>query len=354
MSCGRSAAYHLEGLALEDGWSVLARDEATGDHTGGAYSVGYVVAQSPSGLMGYLKAFDYSEALEDVDPARALERLTAIYNAERELLELCGSRSLRRIVRALAAGNVRVDGFSPNVVSFLILELADSDSRDLRERTDPAEHMPILRLAHNAAVSISQLHSIGATHQDIKPSNFLVWMTPRGPDGKLGDLGCAHMPGRPSPFDGQVVAGDCSYASPEQLYNGQDILPTGDRRFAADMYMLGNLAMFLFTGVSHSGLLHVTLDRSLHWKNFGGSIDEVMPALVDAHGIVLGKLEPALHSDIRAEVVKLIDEMCYPDPRHRGDRVARKLGHNPFAFNRYVTRLDLLYKRAAIAGGVLV
>jgi hypothetical protein len=59
-----------------------------------------------------------------------------------------------------------------------------------------------------------------------------------------------------------------------------------------------------------------------------------------------------LHADIRDDVLKLLDELCHPDPNRRGDPVARRLGHDPYSLGRYVTRLNLLYRRACIAGGV--
>jgi hypothetical protein len=126
------------------------------------------------------------------------------------------------------------------------------------------------------------------------------------------------------------------------------------RRFAADLYMLGNLFMFLLTGISHSGFMYGLLDRSQHWTRWGGSFTDVLPALTDCHGIVLGRLDEALHSDIRQEAVRLINELCYCDPTRRGDAVARRQGQNPFGLQRYIARLDLMHRRAAIAGGVKV
>ena len=220
MSDGDSAAYHLAGHNL-DGWLVLSPVALSTGHSGSAYSVGYIAQHETSATMGFVKAFDYSDALNSPDPARVLAELTAAYNAERDLLNLCGDRRLRRIVRALAAGTVRVTGFVPNAVSYLIFELAEGDARNLRTITDPAEHLPILKLAHHTAVAMSQLHSVGAAHQDVKPSNVLYWGPPSEPDGKLADLGCAYVVGRPAPHDDRLVAGDCSYSSPEQLYSAE-------------------------------------------------------------------------------------------------------------------------------------
>ena len=342
----KTAAEALEGLPLANGWRVLSRVPRATDRSGGAFSVGYLAIQEESQKIGFLKALDYSEALDQEDPAQALADLTARYTAERDLLEQCGRRNLNRVVRALATGTVRVSGMQPSAVSYLIFELADGDARDLRTNLDVTDFLPVLRVAHDAAVAMAQLHGIGVTHQDVKPSNVLVWSVQTRPSGKLGDLGCAHLEGRPAPQDELTVPGDCSYAAPEQLYRVSGV------RQAADIYMLGNLLAFLLVGVSHSGLFHNLLDRTLHWRRWSGTFEEVLPALVDTHGMVLRRLEPALHADIGDEALRLLDERCHPDPGSRGERIARRRGQNPYSLERYVTRLNLLYRRACIAARV--
>lgn len=343
MTAENSAAYQLVGRKLLGEWLVLARVEISDDHTGSAFSVGYV-ARHASGRMGFVKAFDYQVALEDDDPARELERLTTLYNGERDLLDLVRRRKLRRVVLALAAGTERIPGYTPGAVSFLIFELADGDARDALDDHDPADHAPMLRLAHDAAVAMQQLHSIGVSHQDVKPSNLLVWKEESAPQrAKLGDLGCAHLPGRPSPFDDERVPGDSSYAPPEQLYRGQ---PLWRNRAAADLHMLGNLISFLMVGVSYNALLFRELDPSLHWLRWGGTFESVLPGLVDAHGLALRQLSAVLRADVRDEVVRLVDQLCYPDPSRRGDPVARRFGDNPYSLQRFVSRLATLHHRA--------
>ena len=87
-------------------------------------------------------------------------------------------------------------------------------------------------------------------------------------EGKLADLGCAHVPGRPSPHDSNPIAGALFYAAPEQLYECEK--SRADRRNlqAADLFMLGNLIVFLMTGVTYNELFYRELDDSQHWKNW--------------------------------------------------------------------------------------
>lgn len=349
MSGIKGPAHSLEGKELEGGWRVRTKVDLEADDTGSTTSVGYIADHAASGTDGFVKAIDYQSALDEEEPSRALELLTAKFNAECDLLDLCQQRSLNRVVRALAQGTVRIDGFTPSVVNYLIFELAEGDARDMRKSADFGMHSPGLRLAHHAAVGMSQLHGIGATHQDVKPSNVLVWNLEAVPEGKLGDLGCAHLNGRPAPHDELEVAGDRLYSAPEMLYLDPNPLGPEDRRLAADLYMLGNLLMFLLVGVDHSGCMYAILDRSHHWSKWQGSFEDVLPALVDAHVLVLDRLNGAFNNEVNDALILLINELSHPDPRIRGSAKARDRGHNPFDLHRYITRLDLIYKRAAIA-----
>jgi len=345
---GNTAAYRLSGLVLAGGWNVLERIDLPPGKTGSAFSVGYRVERS-DGHRGFLKAFDYAAALASDDPAREFESLTSRYNAERDLLEHCGVRRLTRIVRALESGTIRVSGAQPDAVSYLIFELADGDARDVVSATDSADHAPMLRLAHQAAVGVAQLHGVGGAHQDLKPSNLLVWIAGAEPEAKLGDLGCAYLKGRPAPQDEDRVAGDPGYAAPEQLYEWNNELPAAHQRIAADMFMFGGLICFLLTSVPYNGLLRMNLDRTFGWSEWQGSFSEVLPALVDAHGMATGRLGEVLDEAVGPDVAEVVWQLCHPDPTVRGDPRARRLGHNPFALERYVSRLNLIHRRAIFA-----
>lgn len=311
--------------------------------------MGYV-ARHARGRMGFLKAFDYAAALSAEDPARELEVLTSVFNAERDLLDFCRGRSLTRIVRALSWGTVRVEGPEPSAVSYLILELAERDSRDVLGTSDPGDCLIGIELMHNATAATAQLHGVGVAHQDVKPSNLLVFPnSPRRRVAKLGDLGCAFKKGTPSPFDGEPVPGDPTYAAPEQLYDGFGLVPESRRRFLCDLYMLGNLFGYLLTRVIPGAMLYLTMDQTQHWKQWGGTFAAVLPALIDAHGAVLARIAEALHSAICDEAVAILGELCHPDPRLRGDPVARRRGQNPAQLHRYISRLDLLYRRMEYA-----
>jgi hypothetical protein len=51
-------------------------------------------------------------------------------------------------------------------------------------------------------------------------------------------------------------------------------------------------------------------------------------------------------SDLREELVLAVRQLCEPDPRLRG-HPGEKLGHhNPYSLERYVSKFDLLAKKA--------
>lgn len=345
-----SAAKSLEGVKLSDEWTVVSRVEHPEDHSGARSSVGYLARHS-SGILGYVKALDYGAILESVDPAREMQRATEFFNAERDLLTQCGEKRLSRIVRVHSSGTTRIENASPAAVSYLIFERADGDAADVRGSIDAEEFLPMLALAHHAGVALMQLHGIGAAHQDVKPSNLLTWATNAGHEGKLGDLGSAYLPGRPCPNDDEAIPGDCFHAPPEQQYGDPQYLPSDRRRQAADIFMLGDLVAFLLTGVTYNAVVTKLLDPSQRWWTWQGTFREVLPALVDAHGRALQRFQEAVHCDISELVYKMLDELCYPDPTQRGDPAARRLGKSQYSLHRYVTRLDLIRRRAELAVG---
>jgi serine/threonine protein kinase len=343
-----SPAGALLGLTLDGGWKVIEEVPFVEDSSGGQHSRGYIV-EAPDGTRGYLKALDYSSALRSDDVAGALARATSAYVYERELLRKCENKRLTRIVRPLDHGQVRVDssGGIPTV-DYLILELAEGDIRKYmdQEQTD----VPwALRVLHHAATGLNQLHGQRLAHQDLKPSNVLVFDPVTA---KLGDLGRALSRDDEAPHEGLVPVGTPFYA-PIELFYGYTEPDWMIRCQSCDMYLLGSLSMFLFGGAGTTPAILSRLPEShLPW-NWTDSFDEIVPALRVAFGEVMEEfsacLPEAIRDPILSSTMQLCDlQLCDPDPRFRGHpRSRRELGSS-YRLDRYVTLYDLLYRKASI------
>lgn len=342
-----TAAELLLGRTLEDGWKVIERIETPPVATGGCFSVCYLV-ESARGNRAFLKALDYSRAFgeENPDPARALQAMTEAYNFERDLLKKCSERKMDHVVRALGDGSLRVsEAQGVNVVQYLLFELADHDVRlhlALSEKIDVAWK---LRSLHHVATGLRQLHSAGIAHQDLKPSNVLVF---EDQTSKVGDLGRAAYEGKIGPWDGLAWPGDPAYAPPELLY-GHRPPDWRTRRLGSDLYLMGSMIFFFFTGLSATHLLTSELPPELRPGTWRGTFDEGLPYFRDAFGRAVSVLRREIPGDfLKTELGMIVSQLCDPDPRHRGvPRGIRGLG-SQFSLERYVTKFDLLASRCEL------
>jgi serine/threonine protein kinase len=254
----------LAGIKLRDGWIVLDLFNPPPGSTGGFFSVGYIVKRPEDGKEAYLKALDFSGALKSPDPARVLQSLTEAYNFERDLLAKCKKHKMSRVLTAIADGVAEVPGFGDlSRVHYLIFEKAEGDIRQHFNLLAEFDTALCLRSLHHIAVGLNQLHSKGIAHQDLKPSNVLIFP---GKEHKISDLGQAFDRSIKKDLDLARVPGDPSYAPIEQFYDYK--LPDDmQRRFAADLYLLGSLFFFYFLNISVTNAIRTKLNVQ-HNLNF--------------------------------------------------------------------------------------
>jgi serine/threonine protein kinase len=342
-----SPAEELLGSELDDGWRVVGKYERDQRSTGGNFCVGYRV-EHPDGRKGFCKALDYFGALMRAgDPAIALEAMTASFNFERDILRKCDEFGMSRVIRILDSGTVRPEG-SAFPVSYLIFEFAEFDTRKELDEVNDLEAALRLRTLHHVATGLKQLHTFRIAHQDLKPSNVLIVEScVEHRNCKLGDLGRATDAQVSAAHDDFAIAGDPSYAPPEQLYNATPV-DFGPRRFACDLYHLGSLAMFMFTSLPMNAHLAQHLHPSHKWTVWTGSYDEVMPYVQAAFGESLAALQEQCPPAIADRLTTLVRYLCEPDPLRRGHPSQTRNGANPYALERIVTELDLLARRAGM------
>jgi serine/threonine protein kinase len=303
----------LTGLELPGGWKVVERIPSLQGGTGSSFSTPYIAERD--GHRAFLKAIDFTQALSADDPARALEELTRIFNFERDLVQACTARGMRNVVRSLEEGSVSVPNSGPVPrVNYLIFELGAGDIRRLMRLSTDLDAAWAFRSLKDIALGLTQLHSEGIAHQDVKPSN-IVEVDARF---KLADLGRASRRSASGPFDTIRCAGDPNYVTPEQMYGFQ--LDDWDaRRRAVDLYHLGSMLLFLLTGVTATAGLFSNL-AGAHlpppWGTWGGTFDQVVVHLREATGRVTDEIPTFSDAQLREHVVTRFGELCDPEPPH--------------------------------------
>jgi serine/threonine protein kinase len=341
-----SAAAQLKGLTLPNGWVVVHHLARHPNGSGGTFSESYRVERGEE--VGFLKAFDFSDAFKPgVDTTQLVQILTSAYNFEKEILDHCGNRRLSNVVLAIDHGHTQVPGLGPmeGRVFYLIFEMAEGDVRrqlDISNRFDAVWSMRVLK---DVSLGLWQIHREMIAHQDMKPSNVLSFSSG---EFKISDFGRSSRRGHSAWYDVHAIAGDQTYAPPELLYSytHPDFIP---RRMGCDLYMLGNLAAFLFSGANVTSAIFAKLDKQFHPRNWAGTYPAVLQYVQDAFGAVLEELRVSIDEPLICDdAILLVSELCNPDLALRGH--PKGLGkHDHFSLQRYVTRLDLLTKRLEVS-----
>ena len=152
-----------------------------------------------------------------------------------------------------------------------------------------------------------------------------------------------------SPHQDIHVAGDTTYAPPERLYDdGAD--SWDERRAACDMYLLGNLVVFVLTrGLSLTALLFAYMDDEHHPNRWTGSYEGVLPYVTDAFDRVLSDVESLLDNDHVADLNVHLRQLCHPDITQRGHPINIRRKFDQYSLERYVSIFDRLARLAEVS-----
>lgn len=337
------ASESLEGLTLADNWYVEKILQRSPHSTGGCFSTGYKVKKNDK--IAYLKAIDLSYAFTQPDSMLALQNMTAAYIFERDLLEKCKSNHLDKIVCPICSGQTQVEGFPKleGTVYYIIFEMADGDIRTIQEKLDFFDFSLMFRAMHNLAVALNQLHKIDVAHQDIKPSNALVFDT----ETKLSDMGRSSDLSHPFINDKFQIPGDRNYAPIEQLYDYHANNDFSDR-YAADMYTFGSLFFFYFYNMSISQILLLKAqNQKLPLTN---NFNKDIPYWERLFNEVLIELRQHLDGRMKEEnlllTLQIVSELCNPNPLKRGHKRNIDRGFGQYDMERFISELDRLAKKA--------
>ena len=342
-------ASSLLGVTLDGGWQVTSELSRPEGSSGGRFSHHYIVERE--GQRAFLKALDFSEAFEPgVDTIKFLSDFTSAFEHERDVLIHCKERRFSKVVVAIDHGHVQVPGIEGmnGRVFYLIFELADGDVRCQVDRTNRFDPLWSMQAIKDVCLGLYQVHGAMIAHQDTKPSNVLIF---KREGFRIADFGRSSRRGRSVWYDNRPIAGDRNYSPPELLY-GFTHPDFAARRIGCDLYMLGNLISFMFTGVNVTAALMASLDKQFHWRLWHGTYDQVLPQVNEAFTRVLEALEPQIPEQVRAHIIQIIRELCNPDLSKRGHPKSIG-GYSQYSLERYVSKLDLLYKRLALTQRML-
>jgi len=338
-------AMQLLGRTLADGWLVVEEFQLAASGTGGTFSAGYIAERD--GHRVFVKALDLSRAgSPGVNRIDELKRLTTKFAFERDLLDACATKKMDKVVRAVGRGEVMVAPGLGGTVDYLLFELADGDIRKHMEQAASLNAAWVFRCLQHISNGIGQLHQANIAHQDVKPSNVLVYSKLTS---KIGDLGRAVLKGVDGPHDGRRIPGAQSYAPPELLYSE---IPTewAARRFGCDLYLLGSMVVFLFAKTTMTALLFAELPAQFHYQSYRGFFRDVLPHLRDAMDQGMARFSLSVPAPYTDQVLRIVRELCDPDPLRRGHprNVIMKNG-SQYSVERYVSEFNLLASRAASA-----
>ena len=339
----------LAGLRLDGGWSVVELMHRPRNATGGRFSVGYRVRHD-DGREAYLKALDFSAALQDPDWTRRIQEMTTAYNFERDLLTVCRDARMARVATALTDGSVPVPGWPGLLgqVVYIIFELAAGDIRSHRDSLSAFDIAWCIRSLHHTAVGLSQLHWRGIAHQDLKPSNVLSF----GDNGcKVADLGRASHRESPSRIDSVPIPGDFGYAPPEQLY-GYQFSTEFERRYAADLYHLGSLIFFHFGNVSATAAMNSIVANTVGQRSYRADFPQdrlYWDAALYGALEELRKDTIPMAKDLTDDIIRIARFLCEPDPTRRGHPKNKEQGFNQYGLERVISWFDRLATRAELS-----
>lgn len=337
-------ARELVGITISGRWELLRPLHDGPQESGGNFGVGYVARDRQDDIDRFVKVVDFRSRLTDLNQLTAL-----LQHAQFEVAIHKACLRMSKVVRMAAHGQLvfRTPGGDEYNFLCLVLELGEGDIKshvDFRPDRSPYWKLWVLR---EVALAVVQLDRANLAHNDIKPSNVIRFPS-RGDSHsvKLGDVGRAVTKAGTGPFDGMPWAGDPRHKPIEVLYGWQE-QEWQNRRTSADAYMLGNLACFLFVGVSLTERIVSSLPEQYRPGRFQGAYRDVLDLVRHAWAAVLtDQVMPALPAYVREELHLIIRWLTEPDPAVRGEPTARRGG--TLGLDRIQSRLERIAQHCLV------
>lgn len=341
----KRAANLLEGKRLDGGWLVKEKLNPNGSS---AYSSCYLVEKGEK--KGFLKAFDYSSAGKiGNDDLKEIPEIIKAFEFERDILEKCVKYHCKNVVEILDNGVLDVENAEKYPrVHYLILEF--SEEGDVNKALESEKSIKWkAKSLHQIAKGLNQLHKISIAHQDVKPENVVTF----NEYSKITDLGSAvdlnsHSDDIPKKYLDRDYCGTWELAPPELLY-GQVSTDKIVRRIGCDLYLLGNLVVYYFTGYNINFLITANLSDEFSWKNPSnrGRYESIRSYLTLAFFESLNDIRKEISDEKLGEkVVDVVKFLCHPDPLVRGhEKNIRPFNKEQnYGLDRFVSTFDWMQK----------
>lgn len=345
-----NAAHNLLGLTLASGWYVKEKITKTDSQTGSFFSACYLVEKE--GETCFMKAFDFSKFLTASIPGSkvvdVINEMVTAYRYERDLSNLCQNRYVTKVSFVREADEEMVPGYAISIVPYLIFDLAEGDVRKKLEFSANLDYQWRLNSLHDIAVGLKQLHAVEITHQDLKPSNILIFSAPKTTESKIGDLGRSICRSIDGPYNKLTFSGDWTYAPPEMMYGyyENDWLK---RVFATDCYLLGSMVTFYFAGISMSALLRKHIPDAFSWETWTGKYSEIVPYLENAFTQALEEFSSNIsNNEFKQPLTELVEFLCNPFPERRGHPKSIASRGSNYNMERFVTIFDVLKRKSEL------
>lgn len=343
------AARELEGKKLASGWSVLKKIDFpmnSTERTTDDLSVYYEVEKNDCHC--FMKAIDFSQYMsvrtEGQKTTDLIKNMIDDFNYERDLSIHCQKRKVTKVAFVIESGEEEVEGYLFGIVPYLIFEKADGDVRAMLAYSEKLDLAWMMKSLHDVAVGVQQLHHAGVSHQNLKPSNVLLF---KG-DSKIGDLGKALCPELNVNHYDVEFQGDYSYEPPELLY-GYPMHDWEKRSYLADCYVLGGLIVFYLLGVTMNGVLFRHLPDQFHPATYAIPFNAVKGYLMEAYEKALEDINKSLYQNpLRERIVTMVKYLCYPDPERRGHPKTIKSKDSNYNLERFISELDYLNRKAEL------
>lgn len=315
-------------------WTVEDKRHKDGVDDSGAFASCYK-ATSENGETGFLKAFNYQYAFRAIGQSMdRLREMTERFTYERDLLNFCRDHGMRRVVSAIDYGEYQEPGEVP--VPYLVFEVASGSLKTIDHLENP-DVVWKLRAFHGALAGLAQLHRGKIAHQDIKPSNILVFGQTVS---KISDLGSAIQEGNRLAWDTpDRVLTDMRYAPVELLY-GHISQDWNTRRYGADLFMLGGLLSVMLTGSNVLSAILKRLRPEEHWSCFGGTYRDILPSIQMAFHEALEDIRISLPKRIQHHVISILEQLAHPIPEERGNPEPHRKRVGQYGLDRYISIVD--------------